>query len=62
VFVELLAKNAQKCRKIFAQLGLMGVLQERTNFAKYATVLLQKVLSCVLNAMSSHAKPPRKDQ
>jgi len=62
VFVELLAKNAQKCRKTSAQLDQMAVLQEKTNFAKYATVLLQKALSCVLNAASSHAKPPRKAQ
>jgi hypothetical protein len=62
VFAESHAKNAQKCKKAPAPTARLAALQEKTSFAKYAIAPSPKALNYALNAASSHAKPPRKDQ
>jgi hypothetical protein len=60
VFAVSLARNAPGCKAALVQTAVLVALQGKTNSAKSATAPTQKELSSVLNAASSHVKPPSK--
>ena len=55
------ARNVPECEAALVPMALMDVLRGRTSSAKSAIAPTPKALNSVLNAKSSHVKPPSWD-